>query len=112
MVADSENEGVSNFFAEIVVKTLVPVANGSVDGSIDSAEVPEEVISDSRRESSGITKNREELAEFVEVIRDATAVVDGGREILKELSNSHNSLANTNGTTFFKVNNHILDIGY
>ena len=83
MVTNGKNESISEFFAEIVVQAVVPVSEGSLDGTVDVAIVPQQVVGDSLGKGSGVSKDGEEFSELGEVIGDAAAVVDGGREVLK-----------------------------
>ena len=92
MVTDGKNKSISEFFAEIVVQAVVPVSEGSLDGTIDVGIVPQEVVGDSLGKGSAVSKDGEEFAELGEVIGDATTVVDGGREVLKEFADVHDAM--------------------
>jgi hypothetical protein len=95
VIADGKNECNTDFFAEVVVEAQIPVADCSTDGTINVAVVPDEIVGNARGQSCWITKDGEEFTKLVEVIGDATAVVNCGGEVLKELANSHDALSNT-----------------
>ena len=96
MVTDGKNESVSELFAEIVVQAVVPVSEGSLDGTVDVGIVPKQVVGDSLGKGSAVSEDGEEFTELGEVIVDATTVVDGGREVLKEFADVHDAMGDAN----------------
>ena len=110
MISESEDEGLSSVNTKIVVLGGIPLGNGSVNSCVNVGVVPEEVVGDALGEEGRVSEDGEELAELGEVVGDSTTVVDGGREVLEELADIHNSLADANRAALLEVSNHVLNV--
>jgi hypothetical protein len=110
VISEGENEGLASVNTEVVVFTCIPASEGSGDGCVDVAVVPEEVVGDALCKEGRVSEDREELAKFGEVVRDATAVVDSRREMLEEQSNVHNTFTDADGSALLEMSNHVLNI--
>ena len=110
VVTNGEGECLTDLVSEAVVVCGVPVLKSLLNVSIDLRVVPEEVVGDALCEDSGGREDCEELAELLEVLGDAATVVASRGEVLEELSNVHDSLADADCATCLEVNDCALDV--
>ena len=112
VVSDGECECLTDLISKAVVVCGVPVLKGKLDVGIDLGVVPEEVVRDALSEDGGGSEDSEELTELLEVLWDAAAVVASGRQVLEELPDVHDTLADANGTACLEVSDCAFDISH
>ncbi len=111
VVSKSKDESLADLLTEVEIVTAVPVLDGGLNIGVDLRVVPEEVVGESLGEEAGVAEDGEELSELGKVIGDPSAVVTGGREVLEELANVHDTFADPNGAALLEVGHSVLNVG-